>query len=48
MQMHFNQLVSSMTFSDTPLRIFLDEFCVLTPELSVGKKHNFTTTHIFW
>lgn len=24
-QMHFNQLVTSMTFSDTPLRIFLNE-----------------------
>ena len=37
-QMHFNQLVSSVTFSDTPLRSFLNEFYVLTPELSGGKK----------
>lgn len=35
--MNFNQLVSSMTFSDTPLRSFLNEFCVLTPELSRGE-----------
>lgn len=32
--MHFNQLVSSMIFWDTPVRIFLKEFYVLTSEWS--------------
>lgn len=36
--MHFNPLGTSMTFSDTPLRSFLNESHVLTPELSQGEK----------
>lgn len=42
--MHFNQLVSSMTFSDTPLKSFLNTFCVLTPELSQGKEKTLLLT----
>lgn len=36
--MHFNQLVSSTTCSDTPLKSFLNTFCALTPEPSQGKE----------
>lgn len=39
--MHFNQLIPSMTFSYTPLRSFLNEFSVLTPELSQGEKKSY-------
>lgn len=40
--MHFNQLGTSVTFSDTPLRSFLNEFRILTPELFQGGKQQTT------
>lgn len=37
--MHFNQPGTSVTFSDTPLRSFLNEFRILTPELFQGENN---------
>lgn len=46
-QMHFNQLVSSVTFSDTPLRIFLNEILYINSRTVWRAKKENLTTRVF-